>query len=103
MSQKPTRLGFLVLTKHHAPELRFTLPEGIAQWFIWVDTTQTKWSYKKPGTHICEVVFAVGDDVYDSDSPLLGIYDLNNDDHLQKIVARSWNQQMVTEDLHLYP
>lgn len=100
MFRKSVRLGYLILDHQFAPNLHFKLPEEIVENFSWTDSTQTKWNYQRPG--VCNLTFAVGDDVYDSSCPLLGIYDLNNDEHLQKIVNRSWNQQMVTEDLHLY-
>jgi hypothetical protein len=95
------KLGYLVLNKHFAPELLFEIPEDDDRfcWFSWKD--EKTWLYNKPS--ICHLSFEIGDDVYDTSCPILGIYDLNNPEHLQDLVNRSWNQQMVQEDLHLYP
>jgi hypothetical protein len=98
------KLGYLVCdgSTHLVPELLFEVSEEneIFEYFRWVNHTKTKWKYEKPFSHISDYEFEIGDDIYDACCPILGIYDIEDRLHLNKMINRAHHQQMNLEDLH---
>lgn len=83
------------ISTHFVPDVFLGLPE--IDGFLIIDND--RWSYN---TGYREFEFKIGENVYDSSCPILGIYDLDNFDHFKNIVNRSFHQQVIREDLHLH-